>query len=166
MTDARLVGDATPIAPPIFQQAPHLDVEFQRGLIHARSIANVCAYGKQPIARASPQSDGVPKSLNQRLAENLRAEQDRAQMSDRALASRAGVAPNTIANYKRPAELTGTMGKERSAKLDEIARIASALGIDPAALLVDRDTISVAAYEALAHPPPPSIPNGRTAWGR
>jgi hypothetical protein len=75
-----------------------------------------------------------PKSLNRLLADNLSAEMARRHLSDKGLGEKASVAPNTIANYCRELPPTST-GKERSAKLLEVERIAQALGMHPLALL-------------------------------
>ncbi|HNU11736.1 MAG TPA: helix-turn-helix transcriptional regulator [Rubrivivax sp.] len=77
------------------------------------------------------------KQINQVVAEALRY-----YMGDRwnnsTLGRRAGVAANTIRNYLEP-ELRdkGASGKEPSAKLTELARLAEALGVEVADLVTD-----------------------------
>ncbi len=80
------------------------------------------------------------KTLNQTLAENLAREMARQKLTAKALALRAGVAPNTIGNYIKAdgTEYTAS-GKERSAKLAEVERIASALGVSALSLLTDQE---------------------------
>lgn len=79
----------------------------------------------------------MPKSLNQVLGEVLTAEMKRRQLSANALGARAGLAPNTIGNYMRGSQEVGVKGKERSAKLAEVERLAQALGVSPLLLLTD-----------------------------
>lgn len=80
------------------------------------------------------------KSLNQLLAENLTRLMEARQLTNKALAAKAGVAANTIANYKRGASPAFTArGKSRSAKLLEVERLAEALNVDPLLLLTDAE---------------------------
>lgn len=77
------------------------------------------------------------KPINQVVAEALRF-----YMGDRwnnsTLGRAAGVAPNTVKNYLSPDERdTGKSGKEPSAKLTELAKLAEALGVEVADLVTD-----------------------------
>lgn len=64
-------------------------------------------------------------------------------LSAAALGKMAGVAPNTVGNYMRGGAsepiTTGDQGKERSADLSKVEKIADALGISPLELLADPD---------------------------
>jgi len=83
------------------------------------------------------------KSLNQTLAYNLeRLMRDRG-LSARQLGQLTGLAPNTIGNYLKASgdQFTST-GKERSAKLTEVQRLADALNVDPLHLLFDQDQLA------------------------
>ncbi|MBX3605341.1 MAG: hypothetical protein KF788_08720 [Piscinibacter sp.] len=77
------------------------------------------------------------KPINQVLAEALRF-----YMGDRwnnsTLGRKAGVAANTVANYLQPEQRAqGASGKEPSAKLTELAKLAEALGVEVADLVTD-----------------------------
>lgn len=81
------------------------------------------------------------KSLNQVLGETLTRVMAHRGLSAAALGKQAGVAPNTIGNYMRgggPEKVTtGDQGKERSADLSKVEKIADALGLNPLELLTD-----------------------------
>lgn len=82
----------------------------------------------------------MPKTLNQVLGEALTKIMGERQLSANSLAPRAGVSPRTLANYMKGAQakvLTGDQGKERSATLEVVERIAAALGLSPLHLLTD-----------------------------
>lgn len=77
------------------------------------------------------------KSINTVLAEALRF-----YMGDlwnySTLGAKAGVAPNTVKNYREPAgREQGASGKEPSAKLTELAKLAAVLGVEVADLVTD-----------------------------
>lgn len=72
----------------------------------------------------------MPDSINQVLASNLRYWMDNAELSQAALAEKAGVSQKTISNYLNPEQRdSGKTGREPSAKLAELDRIAAALSI-------------------------------------
>ena len=75
------------------------------------------------------------KTMNQRMAEALDALMRERGLSNNELGRRAGIAPNTVANYRESEPEFTSKGKARSAKLSELELIAGALGIDPIALL-------------------------------
>jgi transcriptional regulator with XRE-family HTH domain len=102
-------------------------------------IAKFCAPRKQPIAMQSAQSSAmVKKTLNQILAENLKAVLAARSLSAKELGKKARVSPRTIGNYTADEQAFTASGKERSAKLAEIERIAAALDVHPLQLLTDR----------------------------
>jgi transcriptional regulator with XRE-family HTH domain len=69
-------------------------------------------------------------SINRVLARNLAYWMGEAKLSQTALAAKAGVSQKTISNYLNPDQrVEGSKGKEPSAKLTELAKIADALGI-------------------------------------
>lgn len=85
------------------------------------------------------------KTINQVVAENLAHWISERGMKQTALAAKAGVSQKTISNYLNPKQRAeGATGKEPSAKLSELARIADALGVEvwqltrPAADELDR----------------------------
>lgn len=77
------------------------------------------------------------KSINQVLAEALRFYMG-GDWNNTTLGNKAGVAANTIKNYLNPGEREqGASGKEPSAKLTELARIAAVLGVEVSDLVTD-----------------------------
>lgn len=71
------------------------------------------------------------KSINEVVAENLAYRMAKAQMSQTALAQKAGVSQKTISNYLNPEQRTeGSKGKQGSPKLWELERVAQALGAE------------------------------------
>ena len=107
------------------------------------------------------------KSLNQVLAENLRAIMVNNGWTENSLGKKAGVAPNTIGNYCDINHQPTSRGKERSAKLAEIEKIADALGVPPLQLLTDkadaaRRAAEIAALLAGAPLPSPPVAGKRT----
>jgi len=88
------------------------------------------------------------KSANQILAENLAHFMKARGYSALALGKRAGIAANTVGNYLDTTPQVTAKGKERSAKLAEVERLASALGV----ALVDLLTEGVS-----TNPPPRAL---------
>jgi transcriptional regulator with XRE-family HTH domain len=77
------------------------------------------------------------RKINHVLAENLRRLMEAGGWSALRLGNKAEIAPNTIGNYLKPdGEFTST-GKQRSAKLTEVERLAEALGVSVQDLLRD-----------------------------
>lgn len=77
------------------------------------------------------------KSLNQVLAENLRVRMEG--WTQTSLAEKSGVAQTTISLYMNPQRRNASStGREPSAKLAEVEKLAAALGCNPLALLVDK----------------------------
>lgn len=139
-------GDGPPIAAPRFQQPTNLGIEIEA---HSAIIAKLCANSKQHIARQAKQSIAMtPKSLNQNLAANLARLMQAQRLSESELGRKAKVAANTIGNYLEP-QLT-PKGKERSAKLVEVEKIATALGVTAMDLLAP-------STEAATHRSSPSL---------
>lgn len=96
------------------------------------------------------------KSLNVVLSEVLNRLMTERGLSNYQLGRLAQVAANTIANYRKPAGEYTASGKERSAKLAEVERIARALRVHPLVLLTDpEEQARRAAHIAhvLAEPP-------------
>ncbi len=136
MAHVCLSRDGLPISATAVKPRPDVDIEISA---HSDIIAKFCAIDKQHIAATHGQSSAMAKkSLNQVLAENLNRLFVQRQLTNKALGKKAGVAPNTIANYRAGnGEAATASGKERSAKLAEVERIANALGVDPLYLLTD-----------------------------
>lgn len=77
------------------------------------------------------------KTANQILAERLAHFMKVRGHSNSSLGKRAGIAPNTVGNYLEKNPQTTSTGKERSAKLAEIERLADALDVTILDLLTD-----------------------------
>lgn len=127
MTDARFGGNALPVAAALLKQRADFGVEI---CAHGAIIANFCESGKQHIAgRLQETATMSRKSINEVVADALRY-----YMGDRwtnvALAKASGVAEGTIRNYLSPGKReSGKTGKEPSAKVTELAKIADALNV-------------------------------------
>jgi len=91
------------------------------------------------------------KSINAVVAENLAYWIEKAGFtSQTALAEKAGVSQKTVSNYLNPEQrLNGGEGKERSAKLTELASIAAALGVEVHQLTRPMTASERQFYEAL-----------------
>lgn len=87
--------------------------------------------------------------LNQTLARNLRTLMAARKISANRLGAKAKVSPRTIANYlagdAEDAAPAGASGKDRSAKLAEIERLAAALDVPPVALLMNASDVAALA---------------------
>ena len=105
---------------------------------HPPIIAKLCAIDKQHFAPAFAEiCDMGAKSINTVLADNLRR-----YMSERwtnsSLAKASGVAESTIRNYLSPGKRTpSSSGKEGSAKLTELAKIAAVLEVQVSDLVAE-----------------------------
>lgn len=92
----------------------------------------------------------MPKqSANQILARNLNLYISRSGISNLALGRKAKIAANTIANYRKTDPLVTSTGKERSAKLAEVERLAGALGVSVVDLLSDGEPVTANAPSTL-----------------
>jgi len=85
-----------------------------------------------------PQTDAVRKKpVNEVLADALSFFMG-SRWNQSSLGKAAGVAPNTVKHYLQPgARVSGDRGKAPSAKLTELEKIASALGLEVADLVTD-----------------------------
>lgn len=79
------------------------------------------------------------KTANQILAERLAHFIDLRGLNNSSLGKLAGVAPNTVGNYLDKTPQVTTTGKERSAKLAEIERLAEALQVSIVDLITEPD---------------------------
>lgn len=101
-----------------------------------RKLAKLCSDGKQHFAHVCGHSRRMPektgKSINQVVAENLAHWMEQAGFtSQQALADKSGVSQRTIANYLKPGLRDDTSsGKEPSAKVTELQKLADALHIE------------------------------------
>lgn len=134
VADLSLLSNSLPVTPAALQEGPDFDVE---RFFHSDGIlVKVCRSRKQHITSHSGHaSNMVPlqkqKSINQVVAENLAYWVEQRGFTQVALAAKAGVSQKTVSNYLNPQQRTeGATGKEPSAKLSELARIADALGVE------------------------------------
>ena len=78
-----------------------------------------------------PHTSRRDRSINEVLAENLRYFMEKAEMTQASLALRAGMGQTTVSLYLSPdRRAAGKTGKEPSAKLAEVGRLADALGVE------------------------------------
>ena len=143
MADIAAFGDLDPLTAPLVERGTYPNVE--RG-VHSGIFSKFCVTRKQPFANQVTQSIAMPHpSLTQILADRLNELVVASGLSNLALGRKAGVAANTIGNYRNAAgEFTST-GKPRSARLAEVERIADALGVPPLYLLTVGNHAGVAA---------------------
>ena len=135
MAHACIGRDSLPIAAPQFKQGADLCIKVGT---HAPIIAKFCDDGKQHFAnRLEDTAEMGSKPINVVVAEALRFYMGDA-WSNVSLAKRSGVAEGTIRNYLSPGKReAGKTGKEPSAKVTELAKIAEALGITVAELVTE-----------------------------
>jgi transcriptional regulator with XRE-family HTH domain len=89
-------------------------------------------------------------SINRVLARNLAYWMSEAKLTQSALAEKAGVSQKTISNYLNPDQrVEGSKGKEPSAKLTELDKIANALAIGVWQLLRDQTDSERRMYRAI-----------------
>ena len=142
MTDFCLLADRLPFAAPPLKQTAHLFIKPE--FTHRPSVANFCGVSKRQIAAPiSHDAAFMDKSMNQVLAESLVRLMAERGLNYTSLAKLAKVAPNTIKHYCRNSgeDFTPAKGKERSATLSIVERLADALGVDPLALLTDEEEL-------------------------
>lgn len=127
--------DALPVATSGFQKRADFGVKVSA---HSHIIAKLCDRGKQHFASPYSDTDGVhPKPINLVLAEALRFFMGKS-WNNSSLAKASGVAEGTIRNYLSPTKReSGKTGKEPSAKLTELAKLAAALGVQVADLVTE-----------------------------
>jgi len=77
------------------------------------------------------------KTLNQQLAENLALLMTERKLSANQLGKKAGLSPRTLANYLKTDHNPTDTGKERSAKLTEVEKLATALDVPSVLLLTE-----------------------------
>lgn len=133
VADAGAFGDREPIASTSFEQNLDFGIEC---VFHQPRVAKFCLDYKQPIAstgRDSPRvnSKTTEKPINEVIAENLAHFMSERGMNQTALAKASGVAQTTISLYLDPARrLASKSGKAPSAKVGELALLATALGVE------------------------------------
>lgn len=113
----------------------------------SRSLAINCYALKQPFAIRLKDSGWMEKKgLNQVLAENLKARMAKAnpELKQASLAAKAGIGQTTVGLYLNPRRRKDSAsGKEKSATLSAVQKLAEALGCHPLALLTDADALPI-----------------------
>lgn len=106
-------------------------------VLMGHSVAKLCIERKQHIATPAAHHQTMAKSVNQIVSESVRFFMGE-RFSQKTLAQKANVAPNTVKNVLFPDKRQlGARGKEPSVKLTELDMIARALGVEVVDLLVD-----------------------------
>jgi len=102
------------------------------------------------LNRCSILIDMGNESINQVFAENLADLMERRGVNQSQLSAMSKVSQKTVSNYLNPDQrTTGSKGKVPSAKLTELAMIASALDVDAWELLRPLNKEQRKAYEAI-----------------
>jgi hypothetical protein len=136
VADGRLGGNALPVATALFERLADFDIKWDG---HGCARAKFCGSYAQHFATAMRKTLRVPrKPIVQVVAECLAWHLDRQGLNPTALSKRAGVSPNTVKNFLRPAAREpSASGKVPSGKLTELEMIATALGLEVADLVTD-----------------------------
>lgn len=129
MADLRPVCDGLPVTPTALQLNPYLFAV--DGFAHRAILVKYSLESKEHFTNSLRHSQRVAKSINLVVAENLAHWMNNAGIKQAALAEKAGVSQKTVSNFLNPGQRTETTsGKEPSAKLSELERIAKALAIE------------------------------------
>lgn len=117
-----------------------------RGVLMYATLAKYCLAGKQHFATQSLHAlEMTQKTTNEVLAANLKAAMAARGMTQAALAKTSGIAQTTISIYLRPEDRKpSASGKEPSAKVAEVERLADALGVECWQLLKPQDSSELA----------------------
>lgn len=130
MTDICGFSDPGPIASASLQQSS--DLGFADGVFigHARSLVKYSCAVKEQITKWMGHAHLVPeKSISHVVAANIKTLMGQAGLSQTALANKAGLSQKTISNYLNPDQrVESATGKPSSPKLEELDKIARALG--------------------------------------
>lgn len=146
VADLAALRDAAPISPAGLQCGADFGIKVEAHEPHyAQSFARLASgHGakdrstlREVLGKVLPMGDR--KSLNAILRENLGREMERRGLSANALGRLSGVAPRTIGNYLEPDPPVTMTGKERSAGLREVDKLADALDMSPLELLAEHD---------------------------
>jgi transcriptional regulator with XRE-family HTH domain len=136
MTDLSFLGDGLPVPAALVQKGfdGHID-GFHAPILGKFSCDVKEHFTKRP---GHPHHMTEGNSINRVLARNLAYWMGEAKLTQTALAVKAGLSQKTISNYLNPDQrVEGSKGKEPSAKLTELARIADALEVGTWQLLRD-----------------------------
>lgn len=131
MTDFCLVGNGLPLPATGLQDGLDFDIEW---FFHASILVKDSLNVKEHITRCLGHHGAMPEKplpINEVVARNLDYWMKQTGIKQAALAEKAGVSQKTISNYLKPGQRAeGTTGKEPSAKLAELDKIAKALHVE------------------------------------
>jgi hypothetical protein len=130
VADAGLCGHGLPIPAPGLQERLDLNV---KSFIHSRNLAINCSTVKQQITCFGGHSRWVrEKSINQVVADNLLYWMGKRKIATQGeLARLAKVSQRTVGNYLNPdLRMKSATGKEPSAKIAELEKIAKVFGVE------------------------------------
>jgi transcriptional regulator with XRE-family HTH domain len=138
VADSRAISDSLPVTFTGQESFPDADIE--RFGFHTARLAKSCYDRKHQFANGANHTSSMTKRpINEVLAGNLkRLMPARGFKSQQALAKASKLSQRTMSNYLNPQNRSsGVKGKEPSAKLTEVAQLATALRVDVWELLVD-----------------------------
>jgi transcriptional regulator with XRE-family HTH domain len=150
MADLGGVRDVLPLPSAGHQNSPHFNVE---RFVHSAILVKDCSTVKEHFTKRLRQAYCMPEkeSINRVVAKNLAYWMQQAgNIRQTALAEKAGVSQKTISNYLNPDQRAeGGTGREPSAKLAELEKIAKALHVEVWQLLRSMSPSERAMYEAI-----------------
>jgi transcriptional regulator with XRE-family HTH domain len=151
MTHLGSLAYARPIAAAIIQEAFDFGIQASGICRHAAILVKDSSTIKEHFPSQPLQARQVAvKDINQIVAENLKHWMKEANLSQQALADRAGVSQKTISNYLSPQQrVQGTSGKKGSPKLYELDKIAQGLGVEVWQLMRHMTPEQRVAYERI-----------------
>lgn len=150
MTHVGVLGYQRPIAAPLVKKESDFFVQGVFG--HAPILGKFSSKSKEHFTRGLGHSPGMTddSTINRVLARNLAYWMGEAKLTQAALAEKAGVSQKTISNYLNPGQRAeGSKGKEPSAKLTELDKIAEALHIGVWQLLREMTASERRMYQAI-----------------
>lgn len=131
MTDTGTLGNGLPFTSACLQNGFDFNVErFFHPPILVKDSSTVKEHFTSRLRHpAAMARKSLP--INEVVAENLSYLMEKVELTQAALAEKAGVSQKTISNYLNPSQRSeGALGKLPSPKLVELDRIATALGVE------------------------------------
>lgn len=131
MADARSVGNCSPITSTAFQLGLYAGIDSSG---HSPILVKHSCAVKEQITKWMGDPRGVSENsrepISEIVASNLDVLMKQAQLSQPALALKAGVSQKTISNYLNPQQrVVSASGKVPGPKLEELNKIADALDV-------------------------------------
>lgn len=149
MANLCFVSDGLPLPPAAFQSDADLFSvnRFAHAIILVKHSLESKEHFTNGLRHAQPMEE---KSINAVVAENLRYWMGERKLKQASLAEKAHVSQKTISNVLNPEQRAkGTSGKEPSAKLTELGRIANVLHVEVWQLTRPISESERAMYEAI-----------------